>query len=84
MDGVEFGPFVGAVRLVHIVHGVVRYGVLPRVKPVQEGVDNAVGCFARLVHPVDGVLEKIGQRIGATPAQVIFSWLKSKEIVIVT
>ena len=34
--------------------------------------------------PVDVVLEKIGERIGATPAQVIFSWLKSKEIVIVT
>ncbi|KAH8104993.1 Aldo/keto reductase [Phellopilus nigrolimitatus] len=34
--------------------------------------------------PVDQVLSNIGERIGATPAQVIFSWLKSKDIVIVT
>jgi len=34
--------------------------------------------------PVDAVTERIGARIGATPAQVILSWVKSKDIVIVT
>ncbi|KAH8109238.1 Aldo/keto reductase [Phellopilus nigrolimitatus] len=34
--------------------------------------------------PVDQVLSNIGERIGATPAQVIFSWVKSKGVVIVT
>lgn len=34
--------------------------------------------------PLDPVLARIGTRIGATPAQVIFAWLKSKNIVIVT
>ncbi|KZT39501.1 Aldo/keto reductase [Sistotremastrum suecicum HHB10207 ss-3] len=34
--------------------------------------------------PVDAVLEKIGKRIGATPAQVVLSWVKSKGVVIVT
>jgi len=34
--------------------------------------------------PVDQVLTTIGVRIGATPAQVIFAWLKSKGVVIVT
>jgi len=34
--------------------------------------------------PVDPVLETIGKRIGATPAQVIFLWVKSKGAVIVT
>ncbi|KAH8104994.1 Aldo/keto reductase [Phellopilus nigrolimitatus] len=34
--------------------------------------------------PVDHVLSNIGERIGATPAQVIFSWVKSKGVVIVT
>ncbi|KAL5524716.1 hypothetical protein ACEPAF_9861 [Sanghuangporus sanghuang] len=34
--------------------------------------------------PVDPVLKSVGERLGATPAQVIFSWVKSKGIVIVT
>ncbi|KLO14798.1 Aldo/keto reductase [Schizopora paradoxa] len=34
--------------------------------------------------PVDPVLKSIGLRLGATPAQVIFSWVKSKGAVIVT
>jgi len=34
--------------------------------------------------PVDPVLVAIGQRLGATPAQVIFAWLKRKGVVIVT
>ncbi|KAI5117359.1 hypothetical protein M0805_002473 [Coniferiporia weirii] len=34
--------------------------------------------------PVDPVLKSIGERIGATPAQVIFAWVKSKGAVIVT
>ncbi|EJC98889.1 Aldo/keto reductase [Fomitiporia mediterranea MF3/22] len=34
--------------------------------------------------PVDPVLKTIGKRLGATPAQVIFAWVKSKGAVIVT
>ncbi|KAH8104968.1 NADP-dependent oxidoreductase domain-containing protein [Phellopilus nigrolimitatus] len=34
--------------------------------------------------PVDQVLSNIGERIGATPAQVIFLWVKRKGVVIVT
>jgi len=34
--------------------------------------------------PVDPVLKTIGLRLGATPAQVLFSWVKSKGAVIVT
>jgi len=34
--------------------------------------------------PVDPVLKAIGLRLGATPAQVIFAWVKSKGAVIVT
>ena len=34
--------------------------------------------------PVDVVLETIGKRIGATSAQVIFAWVRSKGAVIVT
>ncbi|THH03350.1 hypothetical protein EW145_g6328 [Phellinidium pouzarii] len=34
--------------------------------------------------PVDPVLKSIGDRIGATPAQVIFAWVKSKGVAIVT
>ena len=33
---------------------------------------------------VDHVLQAIGDRIGGTPAQVIFKWLQSKGVVIVT
>ncbi|PAV17489.1 Aldo keto reductase [Pyrrhoderma noxium] len=34
--------------------------------------------------PVDAVLDAIGKRINATPAQVIFAWLRSKGVIIVT
>lgn len=34
--------------------------------------------------PIDPVLQTIGKRIGGTPAQVIFKWLQSKGVVIVT
>lgn len=34
--------------------------------------------------PVDSVLQTIGFRIGATPAQVIFAWVRAKGVVIVT
>jgi len=34
--------------------------------------------------PVDSVLKTIGLRLSATPAQVIFAWVKAKGVVIVT
>lgn len=33
---------------------------------------------------MDPVLSSIGERIGGSPAQVIFKWLQSKGVVIVT
>ena len=34
--------------------------------------------------PVDEPIHEAADRLGATPAQVIFAWLKSKGVVIIT